>query len=130
MKNKIFGGIGPLHKQDLVERLSTEIKDCKQRRQSNIWTFWHYAENMMQFADTNKQFRMIKDLWTSQGFRFSETRRYPEVAKLIGASSVIAHVWKNTTIKEGGDTNMTEPMSILMGYMNASDETVTWEINV
>lgn len=115
-------------KEDLVNILSHEVKDCKKRKQGTLYTFWHYACQQTQFADTNKQFRMIKDLWRAQGFKFTQTRDYPHMAKAIGAARVTAHIWKNEAITEASGENYTCPMNIFMGYMNASNETVTWEI--
>ena len=129
MQTSIIGG-PVLHKQEVIDRLSVEVQDCKGRRQSTVWAFWHYGMHQLQFADTNAQFRMIKNMWSMQGFKFTQRRDYPELAKQIGARSVVAHVWQNANRTEFNSESMTEGLSMMMGYMNASNEVVTWEINI
>lgn len=129
MTNSIVAGAF-IQKQEIVDRLTVEISDMKKRRQRTVWPFWHYGQQMLQFADTNAQFRLIKNTWAMQGFKFKEVRNYPDMAKLIGATSVKAHIWTNSSRNEYNSESMTESLSILMGYMNAGNEVVTWEINV
>ena len=129
METSIIGG-PVLHKPQVIDRLSVEVQDCKGRRQSTVWAFWHYGIGQLQFADTNAQFRMIKNMWSLQGFKFTHRRDYPDFAKQIGARSVVAHVWQNTDLNQFNHDTMTEPLSIMMGYMNAGNEVVTWEINI
>jgi len=119
---------GIMIKDDIVKVLSHEVEDCKKRNQGTLYTFWHYANRVIQFADSNKEFRMIKDLWKVQGFNFTKKIDYPHMAKAIGAARVTAHVWRNEAITEASGENFTCPMNALMGYMNASNETVTWEV--
>jgi hypothetical protein len=123
MNNTIF-------KEDILNKLRGEVKLCKRDHQHSLWTFWHYASQQMQFADTNAQFRLIKDTWKSIGFEFSEKRSYPETAKAIGARSVTAHVWKNRNRTEHNSESCLEPLSIMLGYYAAGNEVITWEINM
>jgi len=117
-------------KEEIINCLTEEIAGMKSRGQKTVWPFWHYNQNMLQYADTNAQFRIIKNTWAMQGFKFSERREYPEFAKEIGARSVSAHIWKNDSKNEHNSEPMTESLSIMMGYMNAGNEAVTWEINL
>ena len=127
MENTIYTPL-VMNKSDIVDKLKLEISDMKHRRQSTIWTYWNYSNNRQEFADTNSQFRMIKQLWKSQGFNFSKSKDYPEMAALIGARRVTSHVWRNIDKTELNSESFTESLSIMMGYMNAGNETVTWEI--
>ena len=115
-------------KSDLIKDLQLEIGDMRKRRQSTVYTFWNYGNQRKEFADTNQQFRMIKAQWKSQGFSFSKSKDYPIIAEAIGARRVTAHVWRNEAHTEFNSESLTEALSIMMGYMNAGNETVTWEI--
>ncbi len=115
-------------KSDLIKDLKLEIGDMRKRRQSTVYTFWNYFNQRKEFADTNQQFRMIKNTWRLQGFKFSKSKDYPIIAEAIGARRVTAHVWRNEAHTEFNSESLTESLSIMMGYMNAGNETVTWEI--
>ena len=113
---------------DLIKDLKLEIGDMKKRRQSTVYTFWNYSNQRKEFADTNTQFRGIKQLWKMQGFNFSKSKDYPIIAEAIGARRVTAHVYRNLDKNEFNSESLTEALSMMMGYMNAGNETVTWEI--
>jgi len=117
-----------MNKSEIVNKLKLEIGDMKKRSQSTIWTYWNYSNSRQEYADTNSQFRQIKELWRSQGFNFSKSKDYPMMADAIGARRVTSHVWRNLDKTEFNSESLTEALSMMMGYMNAGNETVTWEI--
>ena len=117
-----------MNKSEIVNKLQLEIGDMKKRRQSTVYTYWNYSNRRQEYADTNSQFRQIKELWRSQDFNFSKSKDYPEMAALIGARRVTSHVWRNESKNETNSSSYTEALSCMMGYMNAGNETVTWEI--
>lgn len=119
-----------MNKSEIVNKLQLEIGDMKKRRQSTVFTYWNYSNSRQEYADTNKQFRMIKDLWRQQGFKFSKSKDYPLMAEAIGARRVTSHVWRNESKNENNSSSYTEALSCMMGYMNAGNETVTWEITL
>ena len=119
-----------MNKSEIVNKLQLEIGDMKKRRQSTVYTYWNYSNSRQEYADTNKQFRMIKDLWRQQGFNFSKSKDYPLMAEAIGARKVTSHVWRNLAKTELNSAPYTEALSCMMGYMNAGNETVTWEISI
>tara|TARA_R110000744_G_scaffold370819_1_gene481553 strand:+ start:756 stop:1130 length:375 start_codon:yes stop_codon:yes gene_type:complete len=119
-----------MNKSEIVNKLQLEIGDMKKRRQSTVYTYWNYSNRRQEYADTNKQFRMIKDLWKKQGFNFSKSKDYPLMAEAIGARKVTSHVWRNHAKTELNSASYTEALSMMMGYMNAGNETVTWEISI
>ena len=127
MQNTMYTPV-VMNKSEIVNKLKLEIGDMKKRRQSTVYTYWNYSNSRQEYADTNSQFRQIKELWRSQGFNFSKSKDYPEMASLIGARRVTSHVWRNYDKTELNSASYTEALSMMMGYMNAGNETVTWEI--
>ncbi len=120
---------GVVLKDDILKKFRFEKHYCKKHYQPTLWTYFHYETGMMQFADKKSQVRAINELWRSYGFTFYKHTNKPHMAKAIGARSVIGHVWKNESLTEANSESHTEPMSTMMGYMNAGNEVVTWEIN-
>ena len=123
-------GFGSLITKDMIlNKFKFEKDYCKKHHQPALWTYFNYNAQRMEFADKKSQFRAINELWKAQGFKFTKQVRKPELAKAIGATSVIGHVWQNTNLTEANSSSHTEPLSAMMGYMNAGNEVVTWEIN-
>ena len=116
-------------KSEILEKFAFEKAYCKKNHQSTIWTYYNYSGVRMEFADKKSQVRTINELWKSQGFKFYKQTNKPGMAKAIGARSVIGHVFKNESKNESNSAPYTEPLSCMMGYMNAGNEVVTWEIN-
>ena len=116
-------------RSEILEKFAFEKAYCKKNYQPTIWTYYNYNAIRMEFADKKSQFRAINELWKSQGFKFSKQTNKPEMAEAIGARSVIGHVWRNESKNENNSSSFTEQLSIMMGYMNAGNEVVTWEIN-
>ncbi len=120
---------GVVLKDDILKKFRFEKHYCKKHYQPTLWTYFHYETGMMQFADKKSQVRAIGDLWKAQGFKFYKQTNKPHMAEAIGARSVIGHVFRNESLNEGNSNSHTEPLSVMMGYMNAGNEVVTWEIN-
>ena len=114
---------------DLLNKFEFERNYCKKKYQPTLWCYYNYGNQRLEFADKKAQFRAINDLWKSQGFKFVKQNPKPDLAAKIGARSVIGHVWRNDARNEHNSQSMTEPLSTMMGYMNAGNEVVTWEIN-
>ena len=124
-----FGAGSAITKDTILNKFKFEKDYCKKQHQPTLWTYFNYKSQRMEFADKKVQFRAINELWKAQGFKFTKQKSKPELAKLIGARSVIGHVWQNTSLTEANSPSHTEPLSMMMGYMNAGNEVVTWEIN-
>lgn len=119
---------GVVLKEDLLNKFEFERNYCKKHYQSNLWCYYNYQTQRLEFADKKAQFRAICELWKAQGFKFTKRKDKPEFAKAIGARAVIGHVYQNPMRNEHNSEGMTEPLSTMMGYINAGNEVVTWEI--
>jgi hypothetical protein len=129
IEDSIVSFNGLVEKDQILNKFAFEREYCKKHHQPTLWTYYNYNNRRMEFADKKAQFRAINELWKAQGWNFTKQTQKPELAKLIGARSVIGHVYQNPNRNESNSESYTEPLSTMMGYMNAGNEVVTWEIN-
>jgi hypothetical protein len=114
-------------KSEIIAKLQDEIDYCKEKRQDTLRFFFHYGTGQMQMIDTNTQFRQVKELYKSQGYSFAGQHECVGITPdMVGASCMSLKY----NLYRGHQSNTTDPLSMLCGYMPAHTEMVILEMRV
>ena len=114
-------------KSEIIAKLQDEVDYCREKRQDTVRFFYHYGLDQMQMIDTNQQFREFRELYKAQGHKFAGQFTPKGItAEMVGPNckSITCNLYKGT------QSNPTDPLATLMGYMPAETELVIFEMKV
>jgi hypothetical protein len=115
-------------KPEIIEKLQDELDYCKQKRSDTVWFFYHYATGQMQFIDTNKQFREVKELYKSQGYEFKGNKPCVGITPDMVSDSCVSLTYN--LYSDTNKDNPMDPLAMLMGRMSGSSEMLIFEMRV
>ncbi len=114
-------------KQEIIEKLLDEVNYCKEKKQSTLRFFYNYAQDQLQFIDTNAQYRAFRELYKMQGYNFAGQSATKGITPEMVSPSVRSI---KMNLFKGYKSNPVDPLATLMGYMPAETEMVIFEMDV
>ena len=115
-------------KQEIIEKLQDELDYCKEKRNDTVRFFYHYGTGQMQFIDTNAQFRQVRELYKSQGFKYIGNKPCVGITPDMVSDSCISLTYN--TYQDMTKDQPIDPLASLMGRMTGTSEILIFEMKV
>lgn len=123
-----FSQFNMVTKADIIEKLQDELDYCKEKRNDTVRFFFHYGTGQMQFIDTNAQFRQVRELYKSQGYKFIGNKKCAGITPDMVSDSCMSLTYN--TYQDYTKDNPMDPLAALMGRITGSSEILIFEMKV